>query len=152
MPTRDEPIGCIVRLMRVLSRSRSLESLAASLLIALCVTGCTTTERDSTKPLQRPTATTAPVNDLGVVTGFVPTCYGPGPDTNLRKVNVVEVRQQGHLLQSVRVPTDNAHHEYRLSVRSGEYRLKLSDVPRELAVSVSAGQTVRADFPAMTCL
>ena len=55
------------------------------------------------------------------------------------------VRQQGHLLQTLRVSTDTTHYEYRLSVRSGDYRLELSDLPHELVVSAMGGQIVRAD-------
>jgi hypothetical protein len=139
----------MVRLMRVLGHHLRL---AGYISVALYLTGCTTGGKDSAQPSPQPSTTKVTTNTVGVITGSVPTCYGPGPDLNLRKINMVEVRQQGHLLQTLRVSTDTTHHEYRLSVRSGDYRLKLSDLPHELAVSVMTGQTVRADFPAMTCL
>ena len=138
----------MVRHMRVLGHHLRL---AGYLSVALFLSGCTNGWKHSAQPSPQPSTTKLAASTVGVITGSVPTCYGPGRDLNLRKFNMVEVRQQGHLLQTLRVSTDTTHHEYRLSVRSGDYRLELSDLPHELVVDAMGGQIVRADFPAMSC-
>ncbi|GAB3878614.1 hypothetical protein [Terrabacter terrigena] len=87
----------------------------------------------------------------GVVTGLVPLCHGPGPDTNLTPTLVVVASQHGRTAATVRVPATSAAHAYRLALPPGTYAVRAGSWP-SAAVTVSSGATTVVDLPGGSCL
>jgi hypothetical protein len=95
----------------------------------------------------RPPGDAAP----GVVTGQVPPCYGPGPDSNLTPIVVVTAARHGTVAATVKVVDTNEQHTYRLVLPPGQYQIRASAWP-ERSVRVRSGRTTRADLPGGGCL
>jgi hypothetical protein len=88
----------------------------------------------------------------GVLTGSVPTCYGPGPDLNLTPMVSVDVRQGNRLITSGRFRSTDAVHKYRFVLPVGRYQLASSPGGKPIFATVAAGQTRQANLPIMECL
>ena len=128
--------------------------LAAGCVAVLVVSGCT----NATEPSAVGAASASKVRSsessepLGTLFGSFPICYGPGPTLNLRPWSVVEVRQAGVVVKSVRVRTDEKHHEYRIALTPGDYDVRISVWPHDVKVVVQAGRAIKADLPGPACL
>jgi hypothetical protein len=88
----------------------------------------------------------------GVLTGSVPTCYGPGPNLDLTPLVTVDVHQGNHLVTSGKFRSSNAVHTYRFVLPEGSYRLATSPGGKPIFATVTAGHTRHADLPPTSCL
>ena len=93
----------------------------------------------------------APHAGTGVVLGHTPTCYGPGPNTNLKPIAVIHAIRTDGFSRNVKVHTANFHNTYRLTLPAGAY--KISTYSGHIRVAVRAGELTRhADLPQPGCL
>ena len=91
----------------------------------------------------------------GTVTGQLPLCYGPGPDTNLWPKATIETLRDGKAVRTDTFPSNLSHRTYSLLLPSGHYELHLQRQPDSrytLSVAVEDGKRTRADFPSPGCL
>ena len=89
----------------------------------------------------------------GTVTGAVPICYGPGPNTNLTPEVTVFVRQNGRLVTKKRFRSDeNRPRPYRFTLKPGVYSLTSSSDRDAITIRVRSGHTTHADLPSPGCL
>jgi hypothetical protein len=92
-------------------------------------------------------------NVLGHLTGAVPVCYGPGPNTNLTPEVTIYVRQDGRLIMHGRFPSDASHpRPYRFALTAGAYSLTSSSARGSISVRVQSGQTTHAHLPEPGCV
>jgi hypothetical protein len=126
---------------------------AAGCVAVLLVSGCTNaTEQSAVGAVSasNTASSTASSESLGTLFGSFPACIGPG--VNVRPWSVVEVRQAGVLVKSVRVRTDEKHHDYRIALTSGDYEVRISVWPDDVKVEVRAGRAIEANLPGPSCL
>ncbi len=87
----------------------------------------------------------------GTVGGFLPSCYGPGPDLNLTPSRVVTVYQDGKLVKSQAFHSDDDHQHYEFELAPGSYDIKDQWTP-PIHVQVKSGEHTTADLPTFSCL
>lgn len=119
----------------------------------LAVSSCTSPNEESTggaAPAPSKPSSSASSESLGTLLGSFPACIGPG--VNVRPLTIVEVRQAGRVVKSIRVTTDEKHHEYRIALTPGEYDARLSVWPHDVKVVVQTGRTIKADLQGPACL
>ena len=56
------------------------------------------------------------------------------------------------LVKSVRVRTDEKHHDYRITLTPGDYEMRISVWPHDVKIEVQAGRAIQANLPGPSCL
>jgi hypothetical protein len=86
----------------------------------------------------------------GSVGGFLPPCYGPGPDLNLTPTRVVEVYQDGNLVKRQAFRSDGNHKTYEIELPPGRYEVKGPGI-EPIPVRIESGHRVTVDLPLPPC-
>jgi hypothetical protein len=121
----------------------ALAPLAASAAVFGAIVAATAFSENN-PPTPAPTATT------GTLTGKVPLCYGPGPDTNITPTLKVVAMQNGEVKATVTVPATIAAHSYRLTLPPGTYTAR-AGAWEALRAIVRAGETTAVDLRGGIC-
>jgi hypothetical protein len=88
----------------------------------------------------------------GTVTGALPLCYGPGPDTNLWPRSTIETYRSGKLVSTQTFLTSREHRTYTLTLRPGRYELQMLDRRYRIWIDVRSRKETHADWPQPGCL
>src|SRR5262245_23455644 len=87
----------------------------------------------------------------GSVGGFLPACYGPGPEMNLAPSRVVEVYQDRDLVKRQAFRNDRDHQYYEIELPPGRYDVKGPGIA-PIPVRIESGERVTVDLPLPTCV
>lgn len=96
-------------------------------------------------------ACSGPGSGPGLVEGFLPACYGPGPNTNLTPTRIVEVYLNSKLIKSQAFRSDRDHQRYEFELAPGAYEVKGPGIA-PIRVQIKSSERVTADLPIPPCV
>lgn len=88
----------------------------------------------------------------GTVSGALPLCYGPGPNSNLWPSATITIYRANRLIDTKTFPSSVQHHRYVLALEPGPYELRMDQRGYAIAILVKSGAKSVADWPDPVCL
>jgi hypothetical protein len=88
----------------------------------------------------------------GTITGDLPLCYGPGPNSNLWAHATIAVYKSGRLIETRTFPSSTERRRYSLILPAGTYELRMPRRQYSLKVDVRPDEQTSADWPQPVCI